>query len=87
MVNLLVLVFIIVTVAALYLKYNKEGFAEGGMAVSDRYCTQLADVYYRPQVTNPECRCNYRNRICGPIRRNTIDSHTGNYFTMNNTLV
>ncbi len=79
----LVLLFVI-----LYFMVSKnEGFSDSGLAISDRYCTALADVYYRPSVKNPVCRDNYRERICGKARRNMVDFRTGNYYTENGQLL
>lgn len=79
---------IIALVVVLYLVFSrKEQFSASGLAISDKYCTQMADVYYRPKVYNPTCRDNYRKKICGPQRRKMINYNTGNYFTLNGELV
>jgi hypothetical protein len=59
---------------------NNEAFSTSGLAISDRYCNKLSDVYFNPQMKDPGCRANYKNRICGKHRRSTIDNRTGNYF-------
>lgn len=64
---------------------SREPFTDSGLPISDEYCTKLADVYYRP--TDSEHRDEYRNRICGSIRRETIDQPTGNYYTVDGQLI
>lgn len=85
--NLPILILIVLVLFFVFMRPRNEMFSEGGMAVSDKYCTKLSDVYFRPYVNDPNCRCNYRTRICGYPRRDVIDTHTGNYFTQNHTLV
>ena len=63
----------------------REPFTDSGLPMSNDYCTRLADVYYRPD--DPNHRDNYRNRICGEIRRETVDQPTGNYYTVNGQII
>ena len=82
---------ILVTLALLVIIYfivtNNEGFSSSGLAVSDKYCDQLANIYYRPDDKNSDCRGDYRERICGNKRRNTIDYDVSNYYTVGGQLV
>lgn len=74
-----VLILIIVLVFAIFIAPKQETFSDSGLAISNRYCQKLTDVYYKPRVNKQKCRFNYRRRICGQQRRNTIDPRTGNY--------
>ena len=65
----------------------RENFSTSGMTISDDYCAKLADVYFDPKNANQEYRNMYDKKICGDIRRKTIDPRTGNYFTENGVLV
>jgi len=65
----------------------REPFTDSGLPMSDDYCTKLTDVYYRPDDSDPKNRADYRNRICGEIRRETIDHATGNYYTVNGQII
>lgn len=65
----------------------RENFSTSGLAISDRYCAKLAQVYHKPMLQDEEARADYENRICGKERRCTIDNQTGNYFTQNGVLV
>lgn len=85
--NLPILIIIALFVVLYFIMSKRETFSSSGLAVSDRYCQQLADVYYMPRETSADCRHNYRKRICGHPRRNTVDFNTGNYFTENGQLV
>ena len=66
-------IHILAVVALFIISYliisRKEQFSTNGLAISDKYCTQLADVYYQPSVHNQTCRDSYRKKICGPPRR------------------
>lgn len=73
----------LVTAIAVYLilqNNRQEGFSSSGMNMSNRYCGFLTDGFYRPRVTNPVKRRNYRRRLCSPLRRNVVDHGTGNYY-------
>ena len=65
----------------------REGFSSSGLTISDEYCTKLADVYVDAGNRNPDFREDYKKRVCGHNRRNTIDHITGNYFTENGVLI
>ncbi len=66
---------------------NNENFSTSGLAVSDKYCTQLADVYYQPRISDIDMRNDFRKRICGKVRRETVDFPVGNYYTRNGMLL
>jgi len=85
--NLPIIAIVVLFLVLYFVIYRRENFSTSGLAISDPYCTQLADVYYNPNVTDPKCRENYLRRICGKRRRNTIDFRTGNYFTENGQLL
>ena len=82
-----IFVAIVAFIVLYYLMSRREGFSKSGLAISDPLCLQLADVYYKPSDGNPETRDDYRRRICGKVRRNTVDFGTGNYFTEDGELV
>lgn len=84
---LLILAIVIIFFIMRNTNFLFERFSSSGLAISDRYCTRLADVYYHPQVKCPTCRDNYLERICGKKRRHTVDEKTGNYFTQYGKLV
>jgi len=79
--NLPILILVALFVILCFLAPRSESFSDSGLAISNDYCRQLTDVYYRPGVNDPKCRKNYRKRICGKQRRSSIDPWTGNYFT------
>jgi len=83
------LLLVILLVILLYVLFNTftERFSQSGLGLSDRDCSRLVDVYFRPNDNQPQCRNNYNERICGLNRRNTVDPFTGNYFTINGMLV
>lgn len=78
--NLLIFALLALVFLMVFCNGNNEAFSTSGLAISDRYCNKLTDVYFNPQMTDSGCRANYKNRICGKQRRNTIDHRTGNYF-------
>lgn len=75
-----------IIVLCLFVSY-REPFTDSGLPMSNDYCTRLADVYYRPDVDDPKHRADYRNRICGGIRRDTVDQPTGNYYTVDGQII
>lgn len=77
--NLLLLVFII-AIVLIFFATKKESFSDSGLAISDRYCQKLADVYYKPENDCPNCRNTYTENICGHKRRHTVTERNGNYF-------
>lgn len=82
------IIIMVLLIFVLWIIYSvKETFSISGMAISDDYCTKLSDVYHKPILVDEEMRDDYKNRICGPGRRETIDSQTGNYYTQNGMLV
>jgi hypothetical protein len=83
----IVLVILLVLVVIALCASRAEGFSKSGMSLSDNDCRELAEVYYKPWENNPKCRDNYKQRICGHQRRDTIDVNTGNYFTNNGILI
>ena len=85
--NLPIIIGIAVIILLVVMFSWRENFSTSGLAISDRYCTKLADVYHRPMLQDQEARDDYKNRICGRERRCTIDEQTGNYFTQNGVLV
>lgn len=80
----IVLLASFIIVACLYIS-TRESFTDSGLPMSKEYCTKLADVYYRPG--DVEHRDEYRNKICGEIRRSTVDQSTGNYYTEGGIIV
>lgn len=64
-----------------------EKFSQSGLSISDRYCDRLVDVYLDPTNNDPEARADYRRRVCGKQRRQTVEARTGNYFFDNGVLV
>lgn len=83
-----VIIFLSVLIAlSILFNKSKEYFSSSGLSISDRYCQQLADVYYRPKDRRPDCRKEYKNRICGSMRRNTIDYNTGNYERLDGVVI
>lgn len=85
--NLPILLLLLIVIMMILLTPRTERFGDGGMAISDKYCAKLVDTYYKPYNNNSDCQCDYRMKICGRGRRNTIYPQTGNYFTQNHTLV
>jgi len=83
--NLPLIILAVIIVFLVLNSYRWEPFSQSGLAISDRYCSKLADVYYRPDMAG--CRCGYRRRICDKQRRETIDDRTGNYYTEGHILV
>ena len=84
--NINPLILIIAVVVILYVMTSLfEPFSDSGMPISNEYCVKLADVYYRP--SDSENRDDYRNRICGNVRRHSVDPETGNYFTENGIII
>ena len=79
MIMLLVVLGLLLTV--------KENFSASGLAISDEYCDKLAQVYLDPSNKDPAFRAEYEQRLCGNVRRRTIDHKTGNYYTVNGVLV
>jgi len=79
--NIPLLILLGIIVLMIMCMSDKEKFSQSGLAISDRYCQKLADVYYNPKTTDVNSRFNYRKRICGKQRRNTIDNRMGNYYT------
>jgi len=77
--KVLIIVLVIFIVVAL-ISSKKELFSDSGLAISDRYCQKLTDVYYQPNINCPECRAEYTKNICGHKRRHTITDRNGNYF-------
>lgn len=82
-----IIVAILLFFVLYYSTSKREKFSKSGMAISDRKCMELADVYYRPQDNDPNNRNQYRREICSPQRRETINFPTGNYFTEHGELV
>ena len=82
---------LIVAIVIFFVLYNfmsrQEGFAQSGLALPSPTCQQLADVYYKPGDHDPTRRADYRERICGRVRRDMVDFPTGNYFTEDGELV
>lgn len=76
----LLLLFLIIMIVVILFSTKNEKFSDSGLAISDRYCQKLADVYYEPQVDCPECRSKFTENICGHKRRNTVTDRNGNYF-------
>ena len=66
---------------------RSEYFSSSGLSISNKECDRLADVYYRPRVHSKSCRQNFKNRICGQVRRDHLDYATGNYETNNSGLL
>jgi len=85
--NFPILAAVALFVVLYLLMTRRENFSSSGLAVSDAYCEQLADVYAYPRITDIDRRHDFRRRICGPVRRNTVDYRTGNYLTINRQLV
>lgn len=83
------LVIIVVAILVMFFLFSPqmEKFSASGLAVSDQYCTKLANTYYRPKTSGPFCRDVYTDRICGRRRRNRVNYDTGNYFTQGDILV
>ena len=84
--NVIIGLSLLIALIILFGKTN-EYFSSSGLSISNRYCQQLADVYYRPEIKSPDCRNEYRNRICGKIRRDTIDYSTGNYERLDGVML
>jgi hypothetical protein len=84
--NLIVCIILIILLVVLFWP-STEKFSSSGLAVSDKYCVKLADVYYRPQDRNPMCRKEYPSRLCAKPGKFIIDDQTGNYYTSNNVLI
>ena len=85
--NLPIIILVVVVALMFICMPDSERFSTGGLAISDDYCTKLADVYTGPGNNDPEARDEYRRRVCGKKRRNTIDFTTGNYMTDYGVLV
>ena len=85
--NLPIIIGIVAVVIVVVMFSWRENFSIRGLAISDRYCNKLADVYHKPMLQDQEARDDYKNRICGRERRCTVDNQTGNYFTQNGVLV
>lgn len=85
--KLLIAIIILLVLAMFFMVPMNESFSHSGLTMSDDYCRKLAYVYNRPHIKDLECRRDFSDRICGGIRRRTIDSRTGNYFTENGVLV
>ena len=85
--NLPLCILIIVLIFVGFGLAFRENFSSSGLTISNDYCNNLADVYYRPTDTNETNRLRYREQICGQQRRHTIDRETGNYFTEGGILI
>ena len=85
--NLPICVLIVLLIVFGLMLTLRENFSTSGMTISDDYCGKLASVYFDPRNTNQEYRNLYEGKICGNVRRKTIDPRTGNYFTENGVLV
>ena len=85
--NLPICILIVVLVLVGFVLMTRENFSTSGLAISNDYCNKLVDVYYDPTDADAKRRADYRERICGMQRRNTIDMETGNYYTQNGILV
>ena len=85
--NLLLLILISLLLILIFCNGQKENFSTSGLAISDQDCDKLASVYYNPRISDPECRQNAHQRICGRQRRSTVDTATGNYFYDNGVLI
>jgi hypothetical protein len=82
----------IITIALLFMIIHSlidrnESFSTSGSAISNKYCTQLADVYYLPKITNNDSRIEYRKRICGKQKHQISKEYAGNYLTQNDMLM
>jgi len=64
-----------------------ESFSTSGLALSDKDCVKLAEVYYKPSSKDPHCRSFYKDRICGKTRRGIMENRRGNYFTDHGVLI
>ncbi|ARF11621.1 hypothetical protein Klosneuvirus_2_57 [Klosneuvirus KNV1] len=81
---MIVILAAFIIVLCLFVSY-REPFTDSGLAISNDYCTRLADVYYRPDDSLN--RDDYRNKICGGIRREIVDKPTGNYYTVDGQII
>lgn len=83
--NMPLLILVLLLIAAYFMVMKKkEPFSSSGLAISNPYCERLATSYY---LGYPTCDPDAVEKICGKIRRDTIDYPTGNYFKLNNLLI
>lgn len=85
--NLPILILIAVVIILVMCRPGSEKFSTSGLSISDRECMKLADVYSHPRCNDPECRSDYRRRICGMQRRQTVEPSMGNYWNEYGVLV
>nr|QBK88745.1 MAG: hypothetical protein LCMiAC01_04270 [Mimivirus LCMiAC01] len=83
--NIIIIIVVILLVIIFFYRPFQEKFSTSGLAISDRYCEMLGEIYMDPSVTDLEYK--YMNKLCGARRRKTIDFKTGNYYTINGMLV
>lgn len=85
--NLPLYSLIILLVVFVFLMSAKEHFSSSGMTISDDYCNKIADIYLDPMNKDFAFRNDYKNRLCGNIRRHMVDHKLGNYYTVNGILI
>jgi hypothetical protein len=85
--NLAILILIGVVILMILFRSRSEKFSTSGLSLSDLECLKYTDIYIDPKNNNQEARDDYRRRVCGKQRRQTVDSRTGNYWMENGTLV
>lgn len=87
--NLIVIIIAVILIMAIMNSSSSMGeqFSSGGLNMSNRYCNKLVHTYYKPGLTNEECRHKSQCRICGRGRRHVIDFPTSNYYTRGGVLV
>jgi|LakMenEpi03Aug12_release.lakeMendotaPanAssembly.Ray.scaffolds.fasta_scaffold242467_3 hypothetical protein len=80
------LIVLLLIIIGLFLT-TRENFSSSGLTISNDYCTKISNVYFDPKSTDKVYRDAYEEKICGHVRRKTIDPKTGNYYTENSILV
>lgn len=85
--NLAILIIIAVVILMILYRRRSEKFSTSGLSISDLECMKWTDVYVDPRNNDPTNRSDYRRRVCGMQRRQTVEPKTGNYWMEYGVLV
>ena len=77
----IIYILIAIILVVYFMSPMLEKFSLSGLSISDEHCDKLADIYYKPCVSNPVCRDVGKKKICSYDRRHNINWDTGNYYT------
>ncbi len=85
--NTIVLIVIVSFIFLYFYAMKQENFSDSGVAISNDYLERLFATYIVPQCGGDNaCVQRRAKNILGYNRRHSIDSETGNYFTVGGML-